>query len=355
MSDTPKKNTHPNHKIRFEKAILSHKDLIFEWLDKPHVKEFWDNSPEHRDDILNFVNDHRETSRYNGIFTYWIGSIENEPYCLLMTSEITPAPDLPKEWGPYLSKTGKTFSIDFMIGNEDYLGKGLASPTLEAFTQFIKEKVDPSVDRFIIDPAENNPRAKHVYEKAGFETVAEFVRDSGFFKGLKHFLMVKRLPLRPQLVEATLADCPIIQQMGKLYENEMLSYCSYVPGWVKNYFKGADHHVFLIKVGEKKAGFALINKVGSTLDVDWNMGEFFILPKFQNQAIGQQAAMQILNQFNGVWEAVVIPENTRALYFWRKVIARYTHGNFAEDLKTVDYDPDNPKRIIFRFNSPQEA
>jgi len=36
--------------IHFEKAILSHKDIIFEWLDKPHVREFWDNSQAHRDD-----------------------------------------------------------------------------------------------------------------------------------------------------------------------------------------------------------------------------------------------------------------------------------------------------------------
>lgn len=47
----------------------------------------------------------------------------------------------------------------------------------------------------MIDPADTNPRARHVYEQAGFETVAEFVRDDGFFKDMKHFLMVK--PLSP--------------------------------------------------------------------------------------------------------------------------------------------------------------
>ncbi len=109
-----------------------------------------------------------------------------------MTSTVNPEDDLPEEWGHYLSNTGRTFSLDFMIGNKDYFSKGLAAPTLKAFMRFIQKNVDATVDLFMIDPAETNPRAKHVYEKAGFETVVEFVRDDGFFKDIKHFLMVKK-------------------------------------------------------------------------------------------------------------------------------------------------------------------
>jgi len=178
---------------------MAHKDLIFEWLEKPHVREFWDNSQKHRDDILSFIKSQKETSHYyEGIFTYWVGSVADEPYCLLMTSEMVDVPSLPEVWRANLSKTGKVYSIDFCIGNEKYLGKGLATPTLESFTRFIKEKVDPAVDSFMIDPAETNPRAKHVYEKAGFKTVAEFVRTDGFFKGIKHFLMIKKFSLKPK-------------------------------------------------------------------------------------------------------------------------------------------------------------
>lgn len=180
--------------IHFEKATLAHRDIIFEWLEEPYVREFWDNSPEHHMDIEIFMKGRQEaTPYYNGIFDYWIGSIEDEPYCLLMTSTVNPEDDLPEELDPYFLKTGKTFSIDFMIGNKDYLGKGLAAPTLKAFMRFIQKNVDATVILFMIDPAETNPRAKHVYEKAGFETVVEFVRDNGFFKNIKHFLMVKRL------------------------------------------------------------------------------------------------------------------------------------------------------------------
>jgi hypothetical protein len=56
--------------IHFEKATLLHKNVIFTWLDEPHVREFWDNSQEHRDDILSFLGAQHELSNYKGIFTY---------------------------------------------------------------------------------------------------------------------------------------------------------------------------------------------------------------------------------------------------------------------------------------------
>ena len=47
-------------KITFEKATDHHRQTIFSWLEEPHVKEFWDNSQEHKDDIINFL-DGRKT------------------------------------------------------------------------------------------------------------------------------------------------------------------------------------------------------------------------------------------------------------------------------------------------------
>ncbi len=181
------------NQIHFEKATLSFYETILSWLDSHHVKAFWDNTPEHRQDILLFMQGRNKSSPYaDGIFTYWIGFIEQEPYCLLMTSEMLDDADLPSYYRECISKTGNTCSIDFMIGNERYFGKGLAAPTLKAFMQFMREKVDSTIDTFMIDPEEANARAKHVYEKAGFNLVAEFISTRGSGKGVKHFLMIKK-------------------------------------------------------------------------------------------------------------------------------------------------------------------
>jgi RimJ/RimL family protein N-acetyltransferase len=178
-------------KIHFEKSTLAHQDLIFEWLDEPHMREFWDNSQEHKDDILNFINSRKQHYFY-GTTMYWVGYIDDQPFCFLLSDILLPDQDLTESHRAHLSKIGNTIALDFGIGNKKFLGKGLAAPTLKAFTEFYQETIDPKADTFFIDPNDNNPRAKHVYEKAGFQMVAEFVGEAGFFKDHKSLLMVKK-------------------------------------------------------------------------------------------------------------------------------------------------------------------
>ncbi len=183
-----------NEQIYFEKVSNKHQDIIFSWLAEPHMQEFWDNSQEHKDDIVNFIQGRKTPSNYfNGIFTYWVGLIHDEPYCFLLTAEVIDDSDCLAIWRTHLSSTGKTYSLDFGIGNPAFLGKGLAAPTLEAFTSFFSKNIDPLADTFFIDPDENNPRAIHVYEKAGFKMVGDYIAAQGAFKGQTSHLMVKQI------------------------------------------------------------------------------------------------------------------------------------------------------------------
>lgn len=178
--------------IQFEKASHQHQKIIFEWLEEPHVKEFWDNSEAHKDDILHFMNGRKAPSSYfGGIFTYWIGLVDNVAYCFIMTHEGNESSDPPDYYKPYLSRCGKTFGLDFCIGNKEYLGKGIAAQTLIAFTDYFTEKIEPNADTFLIDPFIDNPRAIHVYQKAGFHIKCEFMQEGGYFDQSKGVLMVK--------------------------------------------------------------------------------------------------------------------------------------------------------------------
>lgn len=181
--------------IEFEKLTHRYQRIIFDWLVEPHMLEFWDNSQEHKDDIIHYINGRKgEAPYFKGIFDYWVGSIDRVPYSFLLTSEMQVTQEnISRLHRAYLSKTGKTITIDFGVGNKDFLGKGLGAPTLIAFTEFYQNKVDCAADTFFIDPDENNPRAQHVYKKAGFELAGEFDMANGVFKGNKSFLMVKKL------------------------------------------------------------------------------------------------------------------------------------------------------------------
>lgn len=180
--------------ITFVKADITHKEHVFAWLQESHVQEFWDNSHEHKEDILNFMNGRITPSNYcEGLYSYWIGLIDMVPFSMIMTLQEKRSYDIPQLKKDYLSVTGTTYSVDYMIGNKDYLGKNLGAKTLEQFMIFFRAECDSNADTFLIDPDVTNPRARHVYEKAGFKYVGTFIMDGcGVFTGRQTSLLVKK-------------------------------------------------------------------------------------------------------------------------------------------------------------------
>lgn len=164
------------------------------------------------------------------------------------------------------------------------------------------------------------------------------------------------------LCEASEKDKDTIQNLGRFYVYEMSRYCGFLPTWetpsnglfecidLSSYCEKPDRHAFLIKVDDELAGFVLINKIGSTPDVDWNIGEFFVVSKFQGKGVGRYVAEQIFNQFSGTWETTQIPENKAAIDFWEKVVANYSHGQFEKTLKTIPEPKPHPM-IVLKFAS----
>lgn len=189
---------------------------------------------------------------------------------------------------------------------------------------------------------------------------------------------IKSLALRPTkrvepavkkmkvtLCRASKKDKDTIQNLGRFYVYEMSRYCGFLPTWevppdglfwcidLSSYCESPDRHAFLIKVDDELAGFVLINKTGTTPDVDWHVGEFFIVSKFQGKGVGSYVAEQVFNQFPGVWETSQIPENSAAIEFWDKVIDRYSHGQFEKTLKTIPEPKPHPM-VVLKFTAKHD-
>lgn len=180
--------------IQFEKMNASYIDTVFSWLVEPFVQEFWDNTQAHKDDIINFIQGRKTPSAYaDGKYAYWIAKSEDEPFAMLMTIQETPQDDIGTLKLGRLSKTGHTYGLDYMIGNSHYFGKDYGSETLMKFIDYFREVIDPKADTFLIDPSQDNPRAKHVYMKAGFEYVADFIMEGDYSgSGQIHHLLIKK-------------------------------------------------------------------------------------------------------------------------------------------------------------------
>ena len=73
------------------------------------------------------------------------------------------------DYNKWYVDSAKTFTLDLLIGENDFLGKGLAHLMIQQF--ILNHYAD--ADYFIIDPEAANTKAIHVYEKAGFKKVGK--------------------------------------------------------------------------------------------------------------------------------------------------------------------------------------
>ena len=95
-------------------------------------------------------------------FEIWIAYEQDTPFGYLMVAEIHAKKDC--LFAKYLSPESKAISLDLLIGNPLYLGKGLGHQMIR---ELLLQKYYDKTDVFI-DPAENNFKAIHVYAKVGF-------------------------------------------------------------------------------------------------------------------------------------------------------------------------------------------
>lgn len=167
-----------------------------------------------------------------------------------------------------------------------------------------------------------------------------------------------------KLVPATLKDYPTVQNMARFYVYDISRYCGFISDdWAcptdglyesydfKSYFEDPTQRAFLIKIGEELAGFVLLNQIGRLPNTQWNMGQFFILAKFQNKGIGNQVTRRVWEIHSGEWEVSVIPENKAALAFWRKTVSTFTAGKYTEQLLNISEDGHQFQRYILNFNT----
>lgn len=168
--------------------------------------------------------------------------------------------------------------------------------------------------------------------------------------------------LKPSLIPASESDKETVQNMARFYVYDMSRYCGELPGWempenglyecrnLTPYFTEKTRFPFLIRVGSELAGFVLINKVGTLPEVDWNVGEFFVIAKFQGQGVARQIAFEVFDRFPGIWEVTQMPKNEPAVKFWKKIVEEYSSNPPDVSTKVIQEPKPHPM-IVIRFHS----
>ncbi|HAU0101608.1 TPA: GNAT family N-acetyltransferase [Legionella pneumophila] len=148
---------------------LSEQDfpLLLKWLETPHVKIWWDSDVVWTMDKItrkygSYVNQYKiENGKKKSIFAFII-VLEEQPIGYVQYYD---ARDFLLLTANKAFDLQKIAAIDFYLGEESVLGKGLGSAAL---AQFVRNVVFQKFDAALVTPDIKNHSAIACYQKAGF-------------------------------------------------------------------------------------------------------------------------------------------------------------------------------------------
>jgi len=147
--------------------------------------------------------------------------------------------------------------------------------------------------------------------------------------------------LRIDLTEISEDERPVLDRLAQLYTYDFSEHDHGVVGEdgrfsafdTRRYFVEPHRHAFFVRVDGKLAGFALVHEAKAFRDTServWRIGEFLVMRAYRNRGVGERVATRLFERFGGTWEVSEVATNIGAQTFWRKVIGRYTGGDYDE-------------------------
>lgn len=147
--------------IEFEFKPLTESDiqLLFEWLNRPHVVEWWDGPVS-----LGQVRDEYLPRFGCSSVRPYLAFLHGRPVGFIQSYVVMA--EQASGWWPDERDPGAV-GIDQFLADAENLGKGIGTEMVAQFTSFLFR--DPAVTKIQTDPAPTNLRAIRCYEKAAFE------------------------------------------------------------------------------------------------------------------------------------------------------------------------------------------
>jgi predicted acetyltransferase len=85
--------------------------------------------------------------------------------------------------------------------------------------------------------------------------------------------------------------------------------------YLDHYWTEHDRHPYLITVGSRIAGMALVRQ-----GPPHSMAEFLVMPRYRRAGVGRFAAQRLFASLPGPWRVRQVAGNAAAVAFWRAVI-----------------------------------
>lgn len=178
-----------NMNITFKPLQETDLNLLCRWLDQPHVKEWWN------DGLTYEEIKHKYRKRIGDTMVApFIAYLNDVPIGFIQYYHANKVSD---GWWP--EAVEGTVGIDQLIGEVDYINRGIGTQMICAFTKMLLN--NNAIKKIITDVDPKNMRAVRCYEKAGFHFVKKLMPPDGVANLMeltptKTILTTERLILR---------------------------------------------------------------------------------------------------------------------------------------------------------------
>ena len=134
---------------------------LHDWLQQPHVAEWWDDAAETIEGV-----EARYGERVEGTspVTPWVVEVDGTPVGWVQWYRVADE----AEWFPGVAIPPDTVALDLAIGDPAYVGKGHGRRILLEFVHHVVRTTMPGCPEVWIDPDPRNERAVRAYRAAGF-------------------------------------------------------------------------------------------------------------------------------------------------------------------------------------------
>ncbi len=153
----------------FHQLEASNLPLLHDWLQRPHVREWWGDPGSLREVTAHYL----PCTQPGATTRAWIAHLGTEPIGFIQDYVVIDSGD---GWWENETDPGAR-GIDQYLANPEQLGRGLGSAMVAAFVRQLF--ADPSVTQIQTDPSPHNLRAIRSYQRAGFVADREVVTPDG--------------------------------------------------------------------------------------------------------------------------------------------------------------------------------
>lgn len=160
-----------------------------------------------------------------------------------------------------------------------------------------------------------------------------------------------------ELMSVRGGEMPVLENLVHLYLHEISVYepreiesdGMYRLDGMATWFDDDKKFPFFVRVKGKLAGFAMVRRLDSLApEPTYSLSHLFMLETYRQLGIGEEIARSLFDQFQGHWQVGVPQENKVGRQFCRRVLYRYTSGDFGEVRLKGFEGP------VFVFRSPSE-